>query len=144
MFKDIVIAVDGSDHARNAMKIGCDLALKYDSSIHIVTAPYLETVAYAMGSGAVEIQPTQSEIQKAGKQVMDEAVTLAKNAGVEPAPTAIRGGDAKSVILKAVEDTGADLVIMGRRGLGSVGSLILGSTSLRVSHDAPCAVMTVK
>ena len=144
MFKQIVVAIDGSDHAKNALDMACALALKFDGKVHIVHAPYIETVAYALGAGYVEVGPSPEQIEHAGEKVMEEALARAKDSGITPSGTTLKIGDAKEVILGAVEETGADLVVMGRRGLGSVGSLVLGSTSLRIAHDAPCAVLTVK
>lgn len=144
MFKNIVVAVDGSDHAKIALNIACDLSRTYEGAVHIVHAPFVETVAYATGSGVVEIAPSHDEVMKAGREVMEDAVARCKTMDIAPKTKTVKTGDTKAVILGVVEDTGADLVVMGRRGLGSIGSLILGSTSLRVAHDAPCAVLTVK
>lgn len=144
MFKKIIVAIDGSEHSETALHISCNLAKCYDGSIHLVHAPHLETVAYALGVGYVEVGPTQEQIESAGKKVMEDATAVVKKAGAELGSSTLKFGDPKAVILEVVDGVGADLVVMGRRGLGSVGSLVLGSTSLRVAHDAPCAVLTVK
>ena len=85
MFKNITVAVDGSDHAWKALNAACDLAKHYDGKIHIIHTPELTSTGIAVGSGAVEIPPTDAQIAEAGAVVMAEAATIARDAGVEPA-----------------------------------------------------------
>ncbi len=62
----------------------------------------------------------------------------------KPASTTIGAGDPASEVLTVLKNTSADLVVCGRRGLGNVSALVLGSTSAKIAHDADCAVLTVK
>ena len=48
------------------------------------------------------------------------------------------------MIVDAAEDCGADLIVMGSRGLGLVKGVLLGSVSQYVVENAKCAVMVVK
>lgn len=144
MFKNIVVAVDGSDHATRAVQVACDLAKHYDSQLHLVHTPQLETIAYAVGPSAVEVKPSDAQILEAGKKVMNTATETASDMGIPPASTIIGNGTPSQEAVKATKDVGADLIVVGRRGLGGIGSMLLGSTSLRIAHDADCAVLTVK
>jgi nucleotide-binding universal stress UspA family protein len=47
-------------------------------------------------------------------------------------------------VLAAAEEPGVDLVVLGARGLGTIGRLLLGSVSERVLQHAPCPVLIVK
>lgn len=143
MFEKIVVAIDGSEEAGHALILACDLASKYDSEIHLVHCPQVETTAIAVGSGAVEIPPTDEDVAAAGKKVMDAATKTATSLGRAPAQCIVANGDPAAEILKALKAADADLVVMGRRGLGRVSSLLLGSVSQKVSHDAECTCMTV-
>lgn len=144
MFSTIVVAVDGSDQSNNALATACDIAQKYSSDLHLVHSPQLDTVALAVGSGAFNVQPSQKAINDAGKHVMDSAVELAKLQGCTPKSTAIGNDDPTQEILKQVEKTNADLIVTGRRGLGGISSMLLGSVSGKVSQEARCACLTVK
>ncbi|MGJ8623094.1 MAG: universal stress protein [Yoonia sp.] len=144
MFKNITVAIDGSDHAWKALGIACDLAQHYDSKVHLFHTPEVSSTGIAVGSGAVEIPPTEEEIAKAGAVVMAEAATIARDAGVEPASQIVRYGTPSALTIDVANETGSDLIVAGRRGVGSVQSLLLGSTSQKIAHDAPCAVLTVK
>lgn len=143
MFEKIIVAIDGSESADNALEIACDLAKKYESEIHLVHSPQLETTAIAVGYGAVEINPDPKAVEEAGKQVMDRAVEKATSLGCTPSQCIISNGDPADEILKAAEAAKADLIVMGRRGLGRLSSLILGSVSQKVSHEAQSACLTV-
>ncbi len=143
MFKRIIVAVDGSDAAKHALTVACDLAGKYGSEIHLLHSPQVETSGIAVGSGVVEIKPDHEEIVAAGQKVLEEANTMAASEGREVASSIIGENHPAADILDAIKDINADLVVMGRRGLGRLTSLILGSVSQKVSHEASCTCMTV-
>lgn len=144
MFKTIIVAIDGSEQAEHALATACDIAGKYKSDIHLVHSPELETAAIAVGSGAVAIAPSPEKVAEAGKKVMAQAVEQAKAQGCTPAECVIGDGDPADDILQQAEKSGADLIITGRRGLGGLASLLLGSVSHKVSQNSPCTCMTVK
>jgi nucleotide-binding universal stress UspA family protein len=52
-------------------------------------------------------------------------------------------GQAAEVIVERAKEEGADLIVMGRRGLGSARALLMGSVSHRVAHLCQCPCMTV-
>ena len=143
MFERIVVAVDGSKQADHALEVACDVAGKYGSKIYLIHAPQLETVAIAVGSGAVEIKPSAEDVAKAGKALMDRAAKRASSHGCTPAECIVGEGAAAEQILKTVASVDADLVVMGRRGLGKIATLLLGSVSQEVSRKATCSCMTV-
>ncbi|QBF33004.1 universal stress protein [Thalassococcus sp. S3] len=144
MFKNIIVAVDGSDHAIHALGVACDLAKHYESDLHLVHTPELDTVALAVGSGAFSVPPSDEKIAAAGKAVIEMATNAAKDQGVTPTNSFVGNGTPAQEVLSAAERTGADLIVAGRRGLGGVSSLLLGSTSQKIAQTAPCAVLTVK
>ncbi len=144
MFNTIVVAIDGSEQAEHALATACDIAGKYNSRIHLVHSPELETTAIAVGSGAVAIAPDPKKIAEAGKQVMEQATKQAEAQGCTPAECIIGNGDPADEILQQAEKSNADLIVTGRRGLGGLASLLLGSVSHKVSQNAPCTCMTVK
>lgn len=144
MFKNITVAVDGSDHAAHALQVACDLAKQYGGKIHLVHAPELPPHGMAVGGAAIHVPPTDEAVAEAGRTVMAKAATIARNAGVDPASQTVRNGTPSAEAIRVAEETGSDLIVTGRRGLGNVRGLLLGSTSQRIAHDAPCAYLTVK
>jgi len=147
MFNHIVIAIDGSDHSTNAVRVACDLAKHYDSRLSLVTAPQMETTAFAMGAvagyHAIQTAPTHDELMAAGQKITDAALSEVTGAGLE-ADAQVLIGDAATHVVAVAEKTGADLIVCGRRGLGAVTGMFLGSTSQKIQARATCAVLTVE
>jgi nucleotide-binding universal stress UspA family protein len=75
--------------------------------------------------------------------VLAHAEAIARRAGVAEPVTVSIAGDAAGEIVATSERIGADLVVVGRRGLSSVAELLLGSVSQKVLHRAHTNVMTV-
>ncbi len=147
MFSKIVVGIDGSDPSMNALRIACDVAGKYGSELHIAHTPKPETVAFVMGAvagyHAVVDMPNPKEVQKAAEEVIAKGVEVAKSCGMDSAATKIGEGDPGASIVKYADEIGADLIVTGRRGLGDVAGLFLGSTSHDVSKHAKCACLSV-
>lgn len=144
MFSNILVAVDGSDQSNHALATACDIAQKYQSKLHLVHSPQLETVALAVGSGAFSVEPSPEKINEAGKKVIDAAVEQAQRQGCSTESTIIGNAYPADEILESAKKVDADLIVMGRRGLGGIASLLLGSISGKVSQESPCACLTVK
>ena len=146
MFKTIVVAVDGSECSRKAVTAACDIAASDAAKVIIVHAPQAETTAFVVGGpvGYHELltAPSHAELEKTGNKIIAEAADLAAKKGCE-AETDMHIGDPVRQVLKIAKDNNADLIVMGRRGLGSVASLFLGSTSQKIQHHAECACFTV-
>ncbi len=147
MFSKIVVGIDGSDAAMNALRIACDVAGKYGSELHITHTPRPETVAYAMGAvggyhAVVDLQSPE-EVQEGAEKVLSKGVDVAKSCGIEGAVTHIGDGNPARNTVDYADQCGADLIVTGRRGLGDLKGLFLGSTSHDVSKYAKCACLTV-
>ncbi|QKV19239.1 universal stress protein [Oricola thermophila] len=144
MFEKIVVATDGSDHANEALRVACDLAGKYDSSLHIVHTPQAVGDTLIVGYTAVPVPPTKEEMEKAGREVIGAAEAFLREAGLSDFTSELVSGDPAHAIVEEAKARKADLIVMGRRGLGSLSGLLVGSTTTKVSQLAPCAVLTVK
>ena len=147
MFKTIVVGLDGSATSETALRIACDIAAKYDSKVHLVHTPQPQTVAFALGAvagyHAAATMPSDEEVEAAANKIVQSGIEIAKENNVTIAGTHATRGNPVDEIIACAEQSGADLIVTGRRGLGNIGALVLGSTSLGVSHNAKCAVLTI-
>lgn len=147
MFRQIIVGLDGSEKARKGAHVGIDLARYYSGQVTLVHVPHAETAAFVLDSMAGYhsglTSPTFDEIERAGQKVLDEALIIAADMGFERIKTHMPHGDAATEILLHADEIGADLIVTGRRGLSGISSLVLGSTTHRISHLAKCACLSV-
>ena len=74
---------------------------------------------------------------------LTDAADLAREAGVE-VNTYARQGDPADAILDVAEESGADLIIVGNKGMTGAKRFLLGSVPDKISHHAPCSVMIIR
>lgn len=147
MFKRIVLAYDGSEHAKRAFDVAVELALKFGAALDIV-----QVVTHAHASEAVAAfaraehveNPDEIELAKCAANSLAPVATRAKAKGVKSINVEVLRGDAATETLDFAKTSGADLIVLGRRGLSRVGGLMLGSVSAKVAGQANCAVLTVR
>jgi nucleotide-binding universal stress UspA family protein len=150
MITRILLAADGSEHAARAVALAGEIANKFAAAV---------TVIHAMprvGSGRVpeelsqvvkleHVEITEANIMRqVAESIVQRAAARLADAGVQRVETAIEIGDPATKIVEVAHRMGADLIVIGRRGLGGIGGALLGSVSLKVSHLAECACLTVK
>lgn len=133
MFEIIVVAVDGSDPSKRGLDAACTLARAFGSEIHLIHA--LEDKAVEAAANAKSAATTV---------VLQEAVKQAQAAGVSPSSQSIGEGDPFDEIMTIVGLYNADLIVTGRRGLGSISGFFAGSTSQKIAKQAECAFLSIK
>ncbi len=131
MFKRILVAFDGSKPANRAAHVALDLAAKYSARVTFLLVDYVHAGA---GSG----MDSSSAIKKALK--------IAREKGLqdEDFKVVVEVGFAAQTIANYAVRNDYDVIVMGRRGLGSVNRLLLGSVSTKVLSLAKCTVITVR
>lgn len=147
MFRQIIVGLDGSEKSKKAARIGFDLARHYAGNVTLVHVPHAETSSYVVGAVSgyhtTITEPNFEELEKAGQKILDEAVEIAHEMGFDRVKTLMPHGDAATEILLHADEIDADLIITGRRGLGGLSSLLLGSTTQQINHMAKCACLSM-
>lgn len=111
---------------------------------HFPEVNYVTGNAYEVLSTAPTDHQSARIISALGDQLVGTARNICKDLGVPGATTHIRQGDYADEIVEAANDIGADMIVMGSRGLGPVKRAILGSVSQKVLHEARQTVVAVK
>ncbi len=146
MFHSILVPIDGSEHAKKALDVACQLAQQEQAALILLHIP--EKLAHetlmVWGVGAVDLKASEAELEAAGRQVMDRAEEVARDAGIGHVETMITQGDPTRTILDEARRRDVDAIVMGSRGLGDLKGLIVGSVSHKVGHAADCSVITVR
>ncbi len=134
MFKNILVAYDGSIYAVKALNIAIDLCQKYGSALNVVMAVNLPELPE---SGGILQEGTSH------RGDLDHAAALAEQAGVRVVTHLLRGTVANTIERFAL-DNKFDLVIVGARGRNAVKRFLMGSVSAHLVASLDCPVMVVK
>lgn len=174
MISTIVVAVDGSEHQDAVLALAAELAETHGARLVLAHAllravPYgelyelaerhgfLDTVraeldqasatpvmpAAAMGGAIPVIMVSQDTLEHVANEVVAAARRSLEGRAIAIETRIVDAPPADAVVAIAREE-GADILVIGSRGLGRIKGMLLGSVSQKVVHDAPCAVLVVK
>ncbi|HEY5651323.1 MAG TPA: universal stress protein [Acidimicrobiia bacterium] len=149
MFKTVVLALDGSEHAEHALETVAGLVS--DGSVETI---HLLNVVPPRASEMVLAAESYIEIEHAyvatlgyetdlGKELLARAAKRLRAAGANWIHEHVISGDPARKVVELAQDVDADLIVMGRRGLGGFTGALLGSVTRRVQHETAVAVLTV-
>ena len=138
MFKNILLAFDGSDCSNKALVYAGNLAEQYGAALWLIHVfPHTSDLL-----GYEDFEKLFAKRKSAGQVVIDDALQKLDKSKLKVHPELLEGPEAES-ILKAAKTSQADLIVMGTRGFGAVKGLLIGSVSRKVIHYATCPVMVV-
>ena len=144
MFTSILVAFDGSAHARAALLQAADIARTQGASLTVISAWSAE-LPWPAGVGPpisqVAYDEYSSAVRSAAEQALTEAASLLP-AGLTARTVAVEGR-AAGVILDEVRAGRHDLIVMGSRGHGDAASILIGSVSHEVLHAAGVPTLIV-
>jgi nucleotide-binding universal stress UspA family protein len=145
MFSSIVLGTDGSDTAKKAVREATELAKQVGATIDLVSA-YEPVSSQRLRAEARDVPDDVSWMVNPREDVeatLKEAAEEVEGAGVT-VKTYAREGDPADAILDVAEERGADLIVVGNRGMTGAKRFLLGSVPNRVSHHAPCSVLIIR
>jgi nucleotide-binding universal stress UspA family protein len=143
VFRDLLVAFDGSSHAQRALAEARDLAQANAGRLTVMTVvPEPSTWALSSGYGAaVNLDALMAEIELEYQTMLDRALdTMADDVPVNK--TLTRGPAGPSIVAEARAND-HDLIVMRSRGRGELRSLLLGSVSHHVLQASPVPVLVV-
>lgn len=174
MFKNILIATDGSEHSKKAVELGASLAAGTGGQVvlvHVLLVGEVDTDVQrmidaefpgaepALGS-ADDIMSTRLAAPRfdislhratsyrifriLGDQIIEQAIKVVKAEGVDQVSTLLLEGNPAEQILNSVTDVQPDVVICGARGLSRFSALLLGSVSNKIAQLCPVTCVTVR
>jgi len=138
----ILVATDFSSHSDAALETGVEFAKQFGAELH-VTHVYHLMIPLVTPYEVTLPDPYIEETRRAAARQLDEVVAKARAAGMEATAHLIEG-PAASAIAEIAEEIGADLLVLGTRGLTGLKHVMLGSVAAHVLRLAPCSVLTVK
>lgn len=136
----IVVGVDGSGHSRKALERAAAEAVAHHAPLTVLVVHQAVRDVYGSASHYPE---DASQTEKAKESAKAEADQVLAGLSVRPESvtvTAVHGLPAE-VLIKASED--ADMLVVGRRGMGGFALLTVGSVTTQLTHHAHCPVLIV-
>jgi nucleotide-binding universal stress UspA family protein len=143
-YSTILVGTDGSSSSFLAVEKAAGLAVATGATLLLASAyhpmPEKERLSAAdrLGDLAYKVQgstPAEDALRAARERAVAAGAKDIDQVAVE--------GDAVDVIAKIASERGADLVVVGNRGLNSLAGRLLGSVPANLSHRSPCDVLIV-
>ncbi|MDX2451690.1 universal stress protein [Desulfosarcina sp.] len=139
----IVCCSDFSDHAEVAFQTALDLSQRYNAKLYVVHV--LPPV----------VNPMLTDTELMLPEHPDENLVVSLNERMQEVygnripekidfELVVRDGHVSTEIIRFIEETDADLAVVGAFGLSGMGLVLFGSVAKRISHKAPCSVMIVR
>jgi nucleotide-binding universal stress UspA family protein len=140
VFRNILVAIDGSRAAGAALEEAIDLAVSDGARLTLISVAVPPRFRY---SGPMYVPyPTEHDLERAAWEVAERGEALVP---VDVAVSSVvRSGRPAAAIVAQAEEGGHDLVVVGSRGLGRLGALVLGSVSRAVCARSSVPVLVAR
>lgn len=146
MYKKIVAGTDGSETAQEAVRQAAALAQLCGAKLHIASAYPNVTSTSAMAAEAMSygmMDPKwEKELVEEIRSMLEKTKTTLFEQGLDVETHAL-AGDPADAILDLAENIGADVIVIGSKGMTGAKRFLLGSVPNKVAHHARCNVMIV-
>jgi len=142
--KNIVVGTDGSATATQAVRRAVELAAAQGASLHVVTAyrPKMGREAARGEEAMPDALRWRASPGEVAERTAREAAETAAAAGLDVEFHA-QPGDPADVLVDVVAEVGADLLVIGNKGMRGAGRMVIPSIPNRVSHRATCDILLV-
>jgi nucleotide-binding universal stress UspA family protein len=141
-FQKILVPVDFSPHSARALEIASELARKFGGRLHLLHCYHIN-IGTISPYGLAIPETFDRDIRDAALKQTEALRDKVKAQGI-PVDAEVSPMFPSEAIASTAERIGADLVVMGTRGLSGVKHVLLGSVAERTVRIAPCPVLTVK
>jgi nucleotide-binding universal stress UspA family protein len=145
VYATIVVAYDGSTGAADAVRHAAGLARLAGAELLILTVYRHHSLLEASFSiDHPDNRGNMDDIMRDhARTVVEAGRALAQEAGAEKVRLFVKGGQPARSIVAFAEEHGADLIVVGSRGLGSVEGFLVGSVSHKITGLADRPVLVV-
>lgn len=143
-YRHVLVGTDGSASATEAVRHAGGLAAAFGAKLTIVTAfsPDPEKAERAKAEAPEELQWTVTDSALASEQAA-AGRKIAREAGATDVDVYVEAGDPADVVIGTADLRGADVIVVGSKGMTSATRFLIGSVPNKISHHAPCDVIIV-
>jgi nucleotide-binding universal stress UspA family protein len=136
----IVVGVDGSGHSHAALERAAVEAAAHGVPLNVLVVHQAVRDVYGSPSHYPEDAANTAKAKEAAQAETDQVIAALDAKPASVTVTSVHGLPADELV-KASE--GADMLVMGRRGMGGFARLLMGSVSSQVAQHAACPVLIV-
>src|SRR5918994_1784488 len=140
----ILLATDGSEEAELAALSAVELDQRTNSELHVVHVGVVPTLLVSYPGTLGYEGKLYEQIEEDSSELLRKESWRVKAAGGTVAGAHLRMGKVDLEIVTLAEELGANLIVMGSRGLGGVRRALMGSVSDSVVRHAHCPVLVVR
>lgn len=138
----IVMGVDGSDSSRAAVQLVAATGWPPETKVRLVSAFESPSARTDLAASPPD-RTTDDDLQRTLFDTLRGVSGPLRRRGLDT-ETVVARGRAAEVLLAEAEDLGADLIVVGNRGLGTAASVLLGSVSATLVDHADCPVLVAR
>ena len=146
MFDKVLVALDGSEHAAMALQAATRLAQRCDAALILFHS--VQVSAFRSDYDFRVVESAREVYRRIGREqadaILQEAEDAARAAGIVKVTRVVGEGDPVKALLKAMQGTAVDLIVVGTRGLTGLREVAMGSVAHKITVAAPCPVLIVK
>ena len=149
MYKKILVAVDGSEYSKKAAAAAGEIAKSFGAQLvvmHVMRRTGSDTIPDDLKelSRIEHIEVTEADaLRSVADEIVSRAKDVAESAGASNIVTTIDAGNPAEQVIAYCKSNNVDMIVLGRRGLSDIASLLMGSVSHNVTQFAPCACLTI-
>lgn len=141
--QNVLVPFDGSESAKRAVQYLVEFSRAYPSiQVHLLNVQR-EPNLYGNYVPATMLDDLRKGALNHARSVNAEAAKILEAAGIQHEVHEVVG-DVVTEVVTAVKRLGCNTVVMGTRGMSTLGNLVMGSVATRVVHDVPVPVLLVK
>ena len=141
--KKLLLATDGSPDAILAARRAAGLAIAFDSELHVVHV-IPASLPYTMSGQDADGPSIYEEDEQRARELLDGEVKRIEEIGGRVTKAYLKAGEPDTEIVALGEQTGADMIVVGSRGLGPLARMPIGSVSRSVAAHAHSPVLVVR
>ena len=141
MIKKILLPTDGSEHAEKTVQYAIDLAKSLGASVDVMYA--YQSVSLLRKRAAALMEEYKQIMEDDAKEIVAEVAVRLKAEGIKVSAVVVEGPAAEA-ILRAVDESSPDIIVMGSRGVGGFTNMLLGGVAEHVVHYSKVPVLVVK
>ena len=141
-FRTILVPIDFSETAQHALDTAILLARESGGRIHLLHA-YEIPLGTIPPYGVAIPDSLLADVRDAAARRLEKAAHKVEAAGIACETQILHAPPAEGIV-EAARACGADLIVMGTRGLTGLRHVLLGSVAERTVRLSPCPVLTVK